>query len=41
MGERDVATNESDEFGSKLGAVVFVDTEKVCHLVEKQQLGRP
>ena len=35
VGERNIATHESDEFGSKLGAVVFVRTKKVCHLVEQ------
>ena len=34
MGERDIATHKSDEFGSKLGAVVFVCAKKVGHFVE-------
>ena len=35
MGERDVATNESDQLGAKLGAMVLVDTKKMSHLVEQ------
>ena len=34
MGKRDVAAHESDEFGTKLGAVVFVGAEKMCHFVQ-------
>ena len=38
MGERYVAPHESDKFGSKLGAVVFVRTKKMSHFVKQKLL---
>ena len=35
MGERNIATHEAHKFGAKLDAVIFVDTKKMGHFVEK------
>ena len=38
MGERNIVAHEPDEFGAKLGAMVFVDAKKMSHFVKQKQL---
>ena len=38
VGQGDIFSYEADEFGAKLGAMVFVGAEKMSHFVKQKQL---
>ena len=38
MGERNIATHDADEFGTKFSTMVFVGAKKMSHFVKQKQL---